>query len=370
MLITGHTGFKGSWLAQMLISLGAEVSGYALAPSTTPNIYSILKLQKQVSSTIADIRDYDKLLSCLTKEKPEIIIHMAAQPIVRASYDDPRYTFDTNVMGTVNVLEAIRNSLGIKSAVMITTDKVYENKEDGRAFTEGDSLGGYDPYSASKAADEIVISSYIRSFFNPASKPDEEMTLIASARAGNVIGGGDWSADRLVPDIVRAKAEGKQLMLRHPEAVRPWQHVLDPLYGYLLLAKGLHEGHRNLVGSYNFAPDESLLGSIPRVPGHFVPAGLVPANLVPDENNFVTVEQIAKKSGVRFVVQPDEKKHEAGFLRLDAGKAKRNLGWKPSIPIDEGLKLTFEWYSRQASGEDMVRFTQKQIDDYLKKAEK
>ncbi len=347
ILLTGHTGFKGGWLAQMLISMGAKVSGFSLEPNTEPNLYSLLGLDSRLSSHIADIRDFDAVLSALRQEKPEIIFHMAAQPLVRSSYDDPRDTFETNVMGTVNVLEAIRQTSCVKSAVLITTDKVYENKEDGQAFVEDDPLGGYDPYSASKAADEIAIRSYARSFFNPAasssSAPVRPLPLIASARAGNVIGGGDWSADRLVPDIVRAKASGQTLTLRNPSSVRPWQHVLDPLYGYLLLAKGLHEGHRPLAGAYNFAPDE---------------------------NKPITVEQIAKKSGVKYSVQPDGQKHEAGTLRLDATKARKTLHWKPRLGLDAALSLTFEWYSKQAAGGGMAEFTQKQIDEYLTKAEK
>ncbi|MFH1095199.1 MAG: GDP-mannose 4,6-dehydratase [Candidatus Micrarchaeota archaeon] len=383
VLITGHTGFKGSWLAQMLVSMGADVSGFALEPNTDPNLYSLLSLDSRLSSRIADIRHYGDVLSVIEEEKPEIVFHLAAQPLVRASYDDPRYTFETNAMGTVNVLEAIRRTSCVRSAVLITTDKVYENKEDGKPFAEGDALGGHDPYSASKAAGEIAISSYIRSFFNPSpggEKPSRpgagekpvasgsaaraarplaaspglggkgaasgavpSLPLIASARAGNVIGGGDWSADRLVPDIIRAKASGQALVLRNPSSIRPWQHVLDPLYGYLLLAKGLGGGDRPLVGAYNFAPDESKP---------------------------ITVEQIARKAGVKYSVQPDGKKHEAGTLMLDAGKARKMLGWKPRLDLDESLQLTFEWYSRHAAGEDMLKFTQKQIDDYLRKAEK
>lgn len=336
-MITGHTGFKGSWLCQILLDMGAKVSGFALEPNTEPNLYSILGLDKQVSSHIADIREYDKFCAVLEAEAPDILIHLAAQPLVRASYDEPLYTFDTNVMGTANVLEAVRHAPSVRSAVMITTDKVYENPEAKRPFKESDPLGGHDPYSASKAAAEIVISSYSRSFFHSSDSP-----LVASARAGNVIGGGDWSADRIVPDIIRAKAAGRQLVLRNPGSIRPWQHVLDPLYGYLLLAKGLHEGKRELAGAYNFAPGEK---------------------------EPLTVEQIAKKSGVKYSVQPEPAKHEAGMLRLDAAKAKKALGWKSALPIGDSLSWTFDWYAQHAAGRDMAAFTKRQISDYLKKAE-
>ena len=337
VLISGHTGFKGSWLAQILVDAGAQVSGFALAPNTEPNLYSILGLEEKISSHIADIRDFDKLKSVVREEKAQVVFHMAAQPLVRASYDAPRYTFETNVMGTVNMLEAIRQETGVRAAVMITTDKVYENKEDGKAFVEGDPLGGHDPYSASKAADEIVISSYIRSFFNPQTPGTSTTPLLASARAGNVIGGGDWSADRLVPDIVRAKKEGRALVIRSPSAVRPWQHVLDPIFGYLLLARHLYEGERAAVGAYNFAPNEKKT---------------------------FTVEQIARRSGVAVTIQPDQTKHEAQTLRLDASKARRTLGWKPALDIEEGLDWTFDWYTRHEKGEDMQAFTRQQIAQY------
>ncbi len=339
VLVTGHTGFKGSWLCQMLVSFGAKVSGYALEPNTEPNLYSILGLDAQVASHIGDIREYDRFLSVLKAERPEIVFHLAAQPLVRESYDQPLYTLQTNVMGTAHVLEAMRRTPGIRAAVMITTDKVYENPEDGKAFKEGDALGGHDPYSASKAADEIIISSYIRSFFNPAIAAKKDAPFVASARAGNVIGGGDWSAERLIPDIVAAKAAKRELVLRNPKAIRPWQHVLDPLYGYLLLAKGLNEGQAPLIGAFNFSPSTKTS---------------------------LTVEQIAKKAGVKCRVQPNEGKHEAQMLRLDSGKARKLLGWKDVLGVDAGLTWTLDWYAQHAAGKGMKAFTQKQIESYLK----
>ena len=331
-MVTGHTGFKGSWLCEMLLGFGADVSGYALEPNTKPNLFSILGLDKRMSSHITDIRDFDKLRSVIEEEKPQVLLHLAAQPLVRASYTEPKYTFETNVMGTVNALEAVRQTNCVKSAVMITTDKVYENPEDGHAFKENDPLGGHDPYSASKAADEIVISSYARSFFNKTGQP-----LIASARAGNVIGGGDWSADRLIPDIIRAKASGQTLVLRSPNAVRPWQHVLDPLYGYLLLARRLAEGERSLAGAYNFAPSGG---------------------------SSLTVEQIAKMAGVKYKVQVESDKHEAQTLHLDATKAREKLGFRPRLGFDEALAWTLKWYESEAAGDDMAAFTKKQIKEY------
>lgn len=340
VLVTGHTGFKGGWLCQMLLSFGAKVSGFALEPNTDPSLYSILELDQKVSSRIGDIRDYQEFSAVLGAERPEIVFHLAAQPLVRESYDQPLYTFQTNVMGTAHVLEALRHMPGVKAAVMITTDKVYENPEDGKAFREGDSLGGHDPYSASKAADEIIISSYIRSFFQPAIAAGKNAPFVASARAGNVIGGGDWSAERLIPDIVAARAAGRELTLRSPKSVRPWQHVLDPLYGYLLLAKGLHEGNSALMGAFNFSPGAKAS---------------------------MTVEQIAKKAGVKYRVQPQKDKHEAQTLRLDSGKARKMLGWKDALDGEDMLAWTLGWYDAQRAGKDMKAFTQKQIEQYLEK---
>ncbi len=316
VLITGHTGFKGAWLSQLLINMGANVYGYSLAPNTNPNLYSILKLKSKLSAEkISDIRDYETLSNFIQNTSVQIVFHMAAQPLVRDSYDDPLYTFETNVMGTANVLEAIRNCPSVKSVVVITTDKVYENKNLDVAFKESDRLGGHDPYSSSKACAELVVDSYRKSFLNKKINPN--CALIASARAGNVIGGGDWSKDRLIPDIIRSKQQNKTLTIRNPNSVRPWQHVLDPLNGYMLLAKGLYEQKEELACAFNFAPDAQ---------------------------NFITVEQIVKRSGVKYEVVKDNSKHETQLLKLDATKAKELLGWRPKIAIDNCLKMTFEWY--------------------------
>ena len=341
VLITGHTGFKGAWLSRILIGMNASVSGYSLAPATKPDLYDILKLEKKMAGHISDIRDYKTLLGVFGQETPEIVFHLAAQPLVRDSYDDPLYTFSTNVMGTANVLECIRQSPGVKAAVIITTDKVYEAK-DGRAHKETDALGGYDPYSSSKVCAEHVTRGYTRSFFNPENS--ETKTLIASARAGNVIGGGDWSRDRLVPDIVRALFEKKEpVALRNPDAVRPWQHVLDPLFGYLVLAKKLHEGHGKASDAWNFAPERE---------------------------NFITTEKLVERSirmigNGSYVVKKESGKHETAILRLDASKAKKELGWKPALGIDESLEWTLEWYKAFYRGDDIALITNAQIGRYM-----
>ncbi|MEK9180191.1 MAG: CDP-glucose 4,6-dehydratase [Patescibacteria group bacterium] len=249
VLVTGHTGFKGAWLAEILLYCGAKVSGVGLKPDTRPNLFGLLRLERKLGNHFADVRNFKNLRTVILKEKPEIVFHLAAQPLVRRSYDDPLYTFETNIMGTANVLQAVKEYGKVRSAVIITTDKVYKHKHPGRAFEEEDELGGRDPYSASKAAAEIVIDSYARSFFSAEDYGAAHKTLVASARAGNVIGGGDWSEDRLLPDIVKNifTSEGK-IIIRNPGHVRAWQHVLDPLCGYLLLARELYEGKKDFLG--------------------------------------------------------------------------------------------------------------------------
>ncbi len=347
VLVTGHTGFKGSWLSFTLLKLGAEVSGYSLAPDTEPNLYSALGLGQSIKSTIADIRDYGKLSTVFEKEKPEIVLHLAAQPLVRASYDDPLFTFSTNVMGTANVLECIRKNNSVKASVIITTDKVYENKG-GAPHKENDELGGYDPYSSSKVCAEHVTRCYIRSFFNPEQETENRKlgTFIASARAGNVLGGGDWSKDRIVPDIMRAVFEKKEkVILRNPSSIRPWQHVLDPLFGYLLLSKKLYEGDRDAVGAWNFAPGEA---------------------------NFITVEELVKRSVKAlgkgsYLVKREEGKHETAILKLDAAKARASLGWKPLLGIGECVEWTAEWYNHFYSARDAKTITSRQLELFMER---
>ncbi len=346
VLITGYNGFKGSWLTQTLLNWGADVSGIGQLPNTEPGLFSTLKLKPHVRNHFIDIRDFEKIKIVLKKERPEIVIHLAAQPIVRDSYDDPLYTYSTNVMGMANLLQSIKEVGTPRSVVLITSDKVYENKEWVHPYRETDRLGGHDPYSASKAAADIIAFSYIRSFFNVENFGDKHNTLIAVARAGNVIGGGDWAKYRIVPDIVRFIYEKKQpIIIRNPKAIRPWEHVLESLSGYLLLAKGLYEKKENFVGAWNFGPEAS---------------------------SFVTVKELAENAikilgKGRVEIQKDNSKHEAHLLTLDISKVRGVLGWKPTLKFDETIEYTFRWYKNfyEKNG-DIIDFTNKQIGTFFK----
>jgi len=345
VLITGHTGFKGSWLTQVLLNWGATISGVALKPNTKPSLFQTLGLEKKISNNFCDIRDFKKISEIVKKEKPEIVFHLAAQPLVRDSYDDPLYTFETNIMGTANILQAIKETNTARAAIIITTDKVYENKESGLPFKENDKLGGYDPYSASKAAAEIVISSYIKSFFNLTNYNKKHKTLIASARAGNVLGGGDWQKDRLIPDIIRAVFEKKEkIIIRNPNAIRPWQYVLEPLYGYLLLAEKLYKGKKDFSGAWNFGPNNK---------------------------NYLTVEELIKitlellRQG-SYEIKRDYGKHEAHLLKLDSNKSKKFLNWQSQLDIKTILKLSCDWYKAFYDKKDIIDLTNEQINSFLK----
>lgn len=346
VLITGHTGFKGSWLSQILLNWKANVTGVALAPSTTPNLFKLLGINRNIINYFADIRNFKKVKEIIFREKPEIVFHLAAQPLVRDSYDDPLYTFETNIIGTVNVLEAIKEVGGVKSAVIITTDKVYEEKGKACYYKETDKLGGYDPYSSSKAGAEIVIDSYIKSFFNPKDYKKFHRTLIISARSGNVIGGGDWQKDRIMPDIIRAVFEKEErLIIRNPESVRPWQYVLEPLYGYILLAKKLYEGKKEFSGAWNFGPNNE---------------------------NYLKVKELVEitlkilKTG-SYTIKRDYKKHEAEVIKLDISKAKKMLGWSPVFDIKKTLELTMNWYKSFYNGKDVLNLTNQEIKLFLDK---
>lgn len=336
VLVTGHTGFKGVWLTAILLRFGADVAGYALPPNTSPSMYPVV--EARVRNHLQDIRDYSALRSVFEKETPELVFHLAAQPLVRDSYDDPLYTYSTNVMGTANLLECVRQTKSVRSVVVVTTDKVYENRDGSRAFVEGDPLGGHDPYGTSKVCAEFVTRSYNLSYFSKGGP------AVATARAGNVIGGGDWSKDRIVPDMVRAIFEKKgELVLRNPASVRPWQHVLDPLFGYLLLAKRLYEKGEGAAGAWNFAPGKE---------------------------NFITVEELVKKSLMSFgtgsySISKDDSKHEMRTLRLDASKASSKLGWAPVLGMDECISWTTGWYKAFYSGSDPAVLSARQIDDFL-----
>ncbi|MEK7151427.1 MAG: CDP-glucose 4,6-dehydratase, partial [Patescibacteria group bacterium] len=346
VLITGHTGFKGSWLSHVLLLWGAKVSGVALAPVTKPNLFGILKIKPRVSNYFTDVRDLKKIKAILKKEKPEIVFHLAAQPIVRVSYDNPIDTFQTNIIGTANVLEAMRSIGGVRSGVIITTDKVYKNKETGVAYKEDDMLGGHDPYGSSKAAAELVVDSYAKSFFNPANYRKARGTLIASARAGNVIGGGDWAKDRIMTDIVRSAFESKKaLVVRSPDAIRPWQYVLEPLAGYLTLARGLYEGRVELSGAWNFGPQKK---------GHLRVEDLL----------LKTFKHLGRGS---YVIDRDLTKHEATLLKLDSSKANQGLSWRSFIQADDALKLTLDWYKNYYDGGDILKLTNQQIKEFFKR---
>ena len=335
ILITGSTGFKGSWLSLWLHNLGANVIGYSLPANTNPNLFHILDLENLITQIYADINDLESLRWVCAEHKPEIVFHLAAQPLVRESYRDPVGTFQTNVMGTVNILEVIRQTESIKWAVLITTDKVYENLETMRPYLEIDRLWGYDPYSTSKAMDELAIASYVRSFFSHGEKK------IVSVRAGNVIGGGDWSAERLIPDIVRAFEKWESVSLRNPDSIRPWQHVLEPLSGYLMMGEKIFQDDKYLW-AYNFGPDIS---------------------------DTMRVEDIVKKAiqilwKGEYQVQKDESMHEAWLLLLDNTKSKTLLGWSPQFWVDEALDKTFEWYNAYLNWSDMRQYSLEAISQF------
>jgi CDP-glucose 4,6-dehydratase len=341
VFITGHTGFKGAWLISILHSLGAEIKGYALAPENTFDLYPSIEGDKLCRSVIADIRDKSLLEKEILEFQPEFIFHLAAQPLVRRSYEIPSETFDVNVIGTAYLLDAVRKLQGACSVVLITTDKVYENKETLYAYRETDRLGGYDPYSASKAAAELVIDSYRNSFFNINDYP-RHLKSIASARAGNVIGGGDWAQDRIIPDIIRAITKDQSIEVRNPLSVRPWQHVLEPLTGYLLLGAKLAEYPLKYNGAWNFGP------------------GM--------EDN-LTVKDIVEMAialwgkGTYHTLGSIDSLHEAKLLKLDTNKAVNDLGWKPKWNANQAIKTTIEWYLNNSVSP--YSYTQQQIAGYL-----
>ncbi|MDP2090207.1 MAG: CDP-glucose 4,6-dehydratase [Candidatus Gracilibacteria bacterium] len=337
ILITGTSGFKGSWLAFWLYNLGANVIGYSLKANTSPNNFEILNLDSKITQIYGDINDLDKMNEVVNKYKPEIIFHLAAQPLVRDSYDNPVYTFQTNVIGTVNVLDTIRNNECVKGAILITTDKVYHNNEWIYPYRENDRLGGYDPYSSSKAMCELAIDSYFKSFLQKSNKK------IVSVRAGNVIGGGDWSKDRLIPDVIKSILKDEKLIIRNPESVRPWQYVLEALYGYLIIGKKIFEDDKYL-GSYNFGPDLS--------------DNLRVLDIVNESINI-----LGKGS---FEIQKDSNNpHEAGLLLLDNTKAKTLLGWKPKYKVDEVLNRTLNWYKDYYEGKNMENICLNEINMFI-----
>jgi CDP-glucose 4,6-dehydratase len=339
VLLTGHTGFKGSWLALWLSHLGARVVGYSLAPPTKPSNFVVSRVGERMRSIEGNVCDLERLTRCVAEYRPEIVLHLAAQSLVRPSYRDPVETYRTNVLGTVNLLEAVRQTQTAKAVVVVTSDKCYENREWERGYRERDPMGGYDPYSSSKGCAELVAAAYRSSYFHP-DHLDRHGVGVATARAGNVIGGGDWSLDRLIPDVLAAHAQGAELTIRNPAAVRPWQFVLEPLHGYLTLAERLYGDARGFGEAWNFGPRD---------------------------DDVLPVETVVKKlsahlkGGICFRIESDASLHEADMLKLDCSKAFAKLGWQPRTTIDDALRLTSEWQNEQLSNGDMQAVSLAQI---------
>lgn len=341
VFVTGHTGFKGSWLCRILVKAGAIVTGYSLPPDTKPSLFDLLNLDKEMTSVYGDIRDYDKLKETFDTAAPEIVIHLAAQPLVRESYKDPRFTYDTNVMGTVNILECIRGSKTVKSALNVTTDKVYLNREWEWGYREYEELDGYDPYSNSKSCSELVTHSYNRSFFT--DKDGRTLIPVSTARAGNVIGGGDFSKDRIIPDCINAACRNEDIVVRNPYSIRPYQHVLEPVYVYLLILLKQFSDEK-YAGYYNVGPDERDCYSTGKLVDIFV-----------------------KKwgNGIKWINQYDGGPHEANFLKLDCSKLKSTFGWCPRWNVEEAVDRTVEWTRIWINGGSVIDCVDKQIEEFL-----
>lgn len=342
VFLTGHTGFKGGWMSLWLQNLGAKLTGFALPAPTRPSLFVEAHVDSGMRSIIGDIRDLAALQKAIQLDQPEIVIHMAAQPLVRYSYQNPVETYSTNVMGTVNVLEAVRTTPGVKAVVNITTDKCYENREWAWSYRENEPMGGYDPYSNSKGCAELVSSAYRSSFFNINAYLRHGVAL-ATARAGNVIGGGDWAQDRLVPDILAAFEQGKQVDIRNPNSIRPWQHVLEPLRGYLTLAENLFDEGPSFAEGWNFGPNEE----------DAKPVGWI-------------VQQMAAMWGEKAMwhIDTEVHPHEASYLKLDISKARSRLNWHPALRLNHALQLTIDWAQQRQAGANMHETTLAQIQAY------
>lgn len=343
VFLTGHTGFKGGWLSLWLSSMGAKVTGFALAPNTSPNFYEVVGVEGELEkSHIADIRDLKKLQDAMRDAQPEIVIHMAAQPLVRYSYDNPVETYATNVMGTVHVLESIRALACVRAAVIVTTDKCYENQEWVWGYRENEPMGGHDPYSNSKGCAELVTSAYRQSYFSP-EQYEKHRVAIGSARAGNVIGGGDWSQDRLIPDAIQAFESNQPLMIRNPLATRPWQHVLEPLSGYLVLAQALYEQGAKFDGAWNFGPRDEDARTVQEVVNLLIESWDTTASWMQDEK---------------------EQPHEAHALKLDCSKAHQYLKWSAKWNLEAAISQITQWHKALHQNSNMREISLSQIDDY------
>ncbi len=342
VFLTGHTGFKGGWLALWLTEAGATVRGYSLDPYTTPNFFTAARLADRVEDIRGDIRDAAKLDAAMREFAPEMVFHLAAQPLVRLSYADPIGTYETNVLGTAKVLDAVRRVPSVRAVVSVTTDKCYENKEWIWPYRETDPMGGYDPYSSSKACAEIVSAAFRQSYF-PVDHLADHKVAIATGRAGNVIGGGDWSTDRLIPDLIRGFVAGEPARIRRPRAVRPWQHVLEPVWGYMSLAAKLLTHDPRFASPYNFGPTED----------DAKPVG------------WIVERMVAQWGGTAsWVLDEDPSPHEANYLKLDASKARADLDWKPRLHLDQAIDWLIAWHKAHEAGEDMQAYTLRQIAAY------
>lgn len=345
VFVTGHTGFKGSWLSLCLQEAGAVVTGYSLLPPTNPSLFEVADVTSGMTSIIGDIRDFSSVLAAVREHRPDVLFHLAAQSLVRHSYSNPRDTYETNVMGTVNVLEALRQAGGVRAVVIVTSDKCYENREWVWPYRENEPMGGHDPYSSSKGCAELVSAAFRNSYFKQADF-SKHGTALATARAGNVIGGGDWAADRLVPDIVRALLAGQSVQIRNPGAIRPWQHVMEPLSGYLLLAQKLYDSGPLHADAWNFGPAED----------ETIPVSWIVARLVELWGH-----------GASWHADDENHPHEATLLKLDSSKARGLLGWHPKLRLDETIEWLVDWYKSNAAGYPMRDITLGQIRSYAAK---
>ncbi len=338
VLVTGHTGFKGSWLCRILADAGAEVTGYGLEPEGEPNLFTLSGMESKIHSVIGDIRDQKHISQVFAQTRPELVFHLAAQPLVRTSYEEPVYTYETNVMGTVHICECIRQTPGVKSFLNVTTDKVYENREWAWGYRETDGLNGYDPYSNSKSCSELVTHSYTRAFLAAGG------TAVSTARAGNVIGGGDFARDRIIPDCVRAAQRGEPVILRNPQSIRPFQHVLEPLFAYLMIAQRQYE-EPSFGDSYNVGPEDQDCINTGRLAELFCRAW---------------------GEGLSWRAEPDGGPHEANFLKLDCSRLKNRFGWRPRWSVEVALEKTVRWYQGWLRGEPAADLMGRQIEEYLR----